>query len=156
MHIEHIRHFLRRNGAKPCHEGRVLRAWTQGLALDSGPVAAENYFPNALRAALPLLDAELAALLRIQSEHEGTDASSRLLQGKYAVMNFIPFNPVEGGVAGEAYCRPSLERCQALTLQLYRKGILAKLRQSAGQEIAGACGQLRARHAATAAFPAPS
>jgi 23S rRNA (adenine2503-C2)-methyltransferase len=33
-----------------------------------------------------------------------------------------------------------------MSLHLYRHGILAKLRQSAGQDIAGGCGQLRARH----------
>ena len=70
------------------------------------------------------------------------DAIVRLLKGKYAVMNFIPFNEVEG----EGFRRPSLERCEAMSLHLYRHGILAKLRQSAGQDIAGGCGQLRARH----------
>jgi len=70
------------------------------------------------------------------------DAIVRLLKGKYAVMNFIPFNDVEG----EGFRRPSLERCEAMSLHLYRHGILAKLRQSAGQDIAGGCGQLRARH----------
>ena len=70
------------------------------------------------------------------------DAIVRLLKGKYAVMNFIPFNDVEG----EGFRRPSRERCEAMSLHLYRHGILAKLRQSAGQDIAGGCGQLRARH----------
>jgi 23S rRNA (adenine2503-C2)-methyltransferase len=37
-----------------------------------------------------------------------------------------------------------------MSLHLYRHGILAKLRQSAGQDIAGACGQLRARGVAQA------
>jgi 23S rRNA (adenine2503-C2)-methyltransferase len=34
-----------------------------------------------------------------------------------------------------------------MSLYLYRHGILAKLRQSAGQDIEGGCGQLRARTA---------
>jgi 23S rRNA (adenine2503-C2)-methyltransferase len=38
-----------------------------------------------------------------------------------------------------------------MSLHLHRHGILAKLRQSAGQDIAGACGQLRARSIAHAA-----
>ncbi|MBL8478834.1 MAG: RNA methyltransferase [Sterolibacteriaceae bacterium] len=334
MQIEHLRQFLRHHGAKPCHEARVLRAWTQGRALDSGPIAAGDYFPAALRAALPLLDAELAALLRVRSEHQGSDGSSRLLlqlgdgqtvesvllpkdglcvssqvgcavgctfcmtgrdgllrqlgsaeivaqvvlarrrrkvakvvfmgmgepahnmdnvldaidllgteggighknlvfstvgdrrvferlpqgtvkpalalslhttraelrvrllpkaqaidpaelvelgeryaratgypiqyqwtllagindggdeldgivrllKGKYAVMNFIPWNEVDG----LAFSRPSWERAEAMSLHLYRHGVLAKLRQSAGQDIAGACGQLRARSVAAA------
>jgi 23S rRNA (adenine2503-C2)-methyltransferase len=65
----------------------------------------------------------------------------RLLAGKYAVMNLIPYNDIDGG----QFRRPSVERIAAMTRQLHRHGILAKLRQSAGQDIAGACGQLRAR-----------
>lgn len=66
---------------------------------------------------------------------------ARLLAGKYAVMNFIPFNAVDG----LAYRRPSAERIAAMMHTLKQHGILAKLRDSAGQEIEGACGQLRAR-----------
>lgn len=66
---------------------------------------------------------------------------AQLLSGKYAVMNFIPFNPVDG----LPYRRPSAERIAAMVLSLKQHGILAKIRDSAGQEIEGACGQLRAR-----------
>jgi 23S rRNA (adenine2503-C2)-methyltransferase len=64
-----------------------------------------------------------------------------LLAGKYAVMNFIPFNEVDG----LNYRRPSAERIAAMVNTLKQHGILAKIRNSAGQEIEGACGQLRAR-----------
>jgi 23S rRNA (adenine2503-C2)-methyltransferase len=64
-----------------------------------------------------------------------------LLAGKYAIMNFIPFNAVDG----LPYQRPSAERMAHMTGTLKQKGILARLRDSAGQEIEGACGQLRAR-----------
>ncbi|HEX5364077.1 MAG TPA: RNA methyltransferase [Gallionella sp.] len=64
-----------------------------------------------------------------------------LISGKYAVMNFIPFNEVDG----LAYRRPSPERIAAMVQRLKQHGILAKIRDSAGQEIEGACGQLRAR-----------
>ena len=65
----------------------------------------------------------------------------QLLTGKYAVMNFIPFNDVDG----LAYRRPTPERTVAMVNTLKKHGILAKIRDSAGQEIEGACGQLRAR-----------
>ncbi len=65
----------------------------------------------------------------------------RLLAGKYAVMNFIPFNEVDG----LDYRRPNPERIAAMVNALRQHGILAKVRDSAGQEIEGACGQLRAR-----------
>jgi 23S rRNA (adenine2503-C2)-methyltransferase len=333
MRIEQIRQILRRNGAKPCHEARILRAWTRALPLDHGPVAAEHFHPLPLRAAMPGLAAELAGLAWIRAEHAGADGSSRLLlqladgqtvesvllprdglcvssqvgcavgctfcmtgrggllrqlgsaeivaqvvlarrrrkvskvvfmgmgepahnidnvleaiellgtaggighkslvfstvgdrrvferlprervkpalavslhttrpdlrarllpkaqdidpaelvelgenyaratgypiqyqwtlldgvndtdaeldgivrmlKGKYAVMNLIPYNDTEND-GGPAFRRPSWERAEAMSLHLYRHGILAKLRQSAGQDIAGACGQLRARN----------
>ncbi len=66
---------------------------------------------------------------------------AQLLSGKYAVMNFIPFNAVDG----LGYRRPSSERIAAMVHTLKHRGILAKIRDSAGQEIEGACGQLRAR-----------
>ena len=65
----------------------------------------------------------------------------QLLSGKYAIMNFIPFNDVDG----LAYRRPSPERAEQMVQTLKRRGILAALRDSAGQEVEGACGQLRAR-----------
>jgi 23S rRNA (adenine2503-C2)-methyltransferase len=68
----------------------------------------------------------------------------RLLKGKYAVMNFIPYNDVDG----LDFRRPSWERAAAMSQHLHRHGILSKLRQSAGQDVAGACGQLRARSVA--------
>ncbi|HEY0721984.1 MAG TPA: RNA methyltransferase [Gammaproteobacteria bacterium] len=64
-----------------------------------------------------------------------------LLAGKYAMMNFIPFNSVDG----LSYRRPAPERAAHMVRHLHQHHILAKLRDSAGQEIDGACGQLRAR-----------
>jgi 23S rRNA (adenine2503-C2)-methyltransferase len=332
MRIESIRQRLRDLGAKPCHEERMLRAWTRALPLDAGSCPADQFYPLAVRDAFPAIATELAALARVRSEHAGTDGSSRLLvelgdgqtvesvllprdglcvstqvgcavgctfcmtgrdgllrqlgsaeivaqvvlgrlrrtvkkvvfmgmgepahnmdnvleaidllgtaadiahknlvfstvgdrrvfdrlprervkpalalslhttraelrekllpraphidpaelveladaycratgypvqyqwtllegindtdeeldgivrllKGKYAVMNFIPYNATEND-GGPAYRRPSWERAAAMSLHLYRHGILAKLRQSAGQDVDGGCGQLRAR-----------
>jgi 23S rRNA (adenine2503-C2)-methyltransferase len=66
---------------------------------------------------------------------------ARLLQDKYAMMNFIPFNAVDG----LNFQRPSNARTEAMVQMLKQHGILARIRDSAGQEIEGACGQLRAR-----------
>lgn len=332
MRIEQFRQRLYDHGAKPCHAERVLRAWLQARPLDSGPVPADQYFPLPVRAALPAIAADLAALTRLRSEHAGADDSMRLLvdlsdgqavesvllpkdgvcvstqvgcavgcvfcmtgqdgllrqldcmeivaqvvlartrrlvkrvvfmgmgepahnldnvlaaiellgtaggighknlvfstvgdrrvferlplgtvkpalalslhstdaalraqllpkapridpaelvelgetyaratgypiqyqwtlldgvndnaaeldglvhllKGKYAVMNFIPYN----AVGGLPFRRPATERAAAMSLHLYRHGILTKLRQSAGQDIDGGCGQLRARNGA--------
>ncbi len=65
----------------------------------------------------------------------------QLLAGKYAIMNFIPFNDVDG----LDYRRPSAERIAYIAGTLKQRGIICQLRDSAGQEVEGACGQLRAR-----------
>ncbi|MDP1634796.1 MAG: hypothetical protein Q8L69_08945, partial [Gallionellaceae bacterium] len=66
---------------------------------------------------------------------------AQLLSGKYAIMNFIPFNEVDG----LDFRRPAAERTAYMVGFLHQRGILARLRDSAGQEVEGACGQLRAR-----------
>jgi 23S rRNA (adenine2503-C2)-methyltransferase len=76
--------------------------------------------------------------------NDGDDELDRivaLLAGKYAVMNLIPYNPI----AGVDFKRPPRERAEAMARRLCQHGILTKLRQSAGQDIDGGCGQLRAR-----------
>lgn len=84
----------------------------------------------------------------IEGVNDGDDelaALVQLLAGRYAVMNFIPWNHVEG----LPYRRPSWERAAAMARHLHRHGVLAKLRRSAGQDVDGGCGQLRARRLAT-------
>ena len=70
----------------------------------------------------------------------------RLLHGKYAILNLIPYNSVPELPFG----RPSWEKAADLARRLHRRGILTKLRQSAGQDVEGGCGQLRARAEAPA------
>jgi 23S rRNA (adenine2503-C2)-methyltransferase len=65
----------------------------------------------------------------------------RLLAGKHAVLNLIPYNAVDG----LAWARPAEERSKAMARELNRRGILTKLRRSAGQDVQAGCGQLRAR-----------
>ena len=69
------------------------------------------------------------------------DRLGALLAGKYAMMNFIPFNPVEGS----PFRRPSPDRLFEIVSRLRRQRIIACLRDSAGQDVEGGCGQLRAR-----------
>lgn len=66
-------------GAKPVHVQRVLRHWTHALPFDQGRRQPEHWLPQRLRDALPALAAELAALVRLHSEHPGEDGSARLL-----------------------------------------------------------------------------
>jgi 23S rRNA (adenine2503-C2)-methyltransferase len=77
----------------------------------------------------------------INDSEEELDGIVALLKGKYALMNMIPYNSVDG----LEFKRPSWENAAAIARSLHRRGILTKLRHSAGQDVEGGCGQLRAR-----------
>lgn len=81
MRIEQLRLALRAHGAKPCHEERILRAWTAALPLESGARRhrPEDFLPLELRTALPSLSQDLQALARLSACHPGQDGSERLL-----------------------------------------------------------------------------
>ena len=62
----------------------------------------------------------------------------RLLHGVKFKVNLIPFNETPGG----PYQRPEWPSIDAFQQYLLDRGVLATLRISKGQDIAGACGQL--------------
>jgi 23S rRNA (adenine2503-C2)-methyltransferase len=65
----------------------------------------------------------------------------RLLRGRQAHVNLIPFNDVEG----LPYRRPTAEALAAFTAPLRAAGVSVKVRKRKGSEIDAACGQLRRR-----------
>ena len=77
----------------------------------------------------------------INDNKDEMDGILRLLKGKYAVMNLIPYNSLED----DEYQRPDGERIVQIVRYLHSRGVLTKVRNSAGQDIDGGCGQLRAR-----------
>ncbi len=66
---------------------------------------------------------------------------AELVAGRYAMVNFIAVNPIEGS----AFQRPRQEHIEDLITILRRRGTVATLRMSAAQDVQGGCGQLRAR-----------
>ena len=77
------------------------------------------------------------------------DGIVRLLKGKYALLNMIPYNTIPD----LAFRRPSWERARDIARSLHQRGVLTKLRDSAGQDVDGGCGQLRAREAKGRSIP---
>ena len=77
----------------------------------------------------------------VNDGHDELDGIVDLLKGKYAVLNMIPYNTIPD----LAFKRPSWDKARAIAADLHRRGVLTKLRDSAGQEVDGGCGQLRAR-----------
>jgi 23S rRNA (adenine2503-C2)-methyltransferase len=83
-------------------------------------------------------------LAGINDGDDELEGIARLLSGRLAMMNFIPYNAVDG----LPFARPSWERAARMANVLNRRGVLTRLRRSAGQQVDGGCGQLRARAAA--------
>jgi 23S rRNA (adenine2503-C2)-methyltransferase len=76
----------------------------------------------------------------------------RLLRGRKAHVNVIPFNDVEG----LPYRRPTTEALATFLAQLRQQGISVKVRKRKGADIDAACGQLRRNELLKAAPPEPS
>ena len=77
----------------------------------------------------------------VNDSFEEMDGILRLLKGKYALMNLIPYN----SLPDDPWSRPQREKIGELVHYLHRRGVLTKVRDSAGQDVDGGCGQLRAR-----------
>ena len=91
-------------------------------------------------------------LAGINDGDDEVDAVVALLAGKYALMNMIAYNRVDG----LDFARPPADRTTAIARALNQRGVLTKLRLSAGQDVDAGCGQLRARsHAKGAARHIP-
>jgi 23S rRNA (adenine2503-C2)-methyltransferase len=102
-------------------------------------VEAENYG----RASGYPVQYQWALLEGINDTDHEIEGIVQLLSGKYGVLNLIPFNAVDD----TPFCRPSRARCEEMARVLHQRGILTKLRDSAGQDVDGGCGQLRVRAA---------
>ena len=73
------------------------------------------------------------------------DGIVELLKGRYGVLNMIPYN----SVPALPYARPDWDKARDIARRLHQRGVLTKLRDSAGQDVDGGCGQLRARSPST-------
>jgi 23S rRNA (adenine2503-C2)-methyltransferase len=136
-------------------QGKVKPALAVSLHTTK-PELRERLLPRAPRIAIEDLVARSDAYARatgypiqyqwtlLEGVNDGDDEVEgivRLLSGRYGVLNLIPFNKADG----LDFNRPSWERAAEISRTLHRRGILAKLRQSAGQDVDAGCGQLRAR-----------
>lgn len=84
---------------------------------------------------------EWTLIAGVNDKPEQVRRLAELLRGRYAMVNFIAVNPVEG----TNFVRPEQSHIEDLITILRRAGIVATLRMSAAQDVEGGCGQLRAR-----------
>jgi 23S rRNA (adenine2503-C2)-methyltransferase len=102
-----------------------------------GPIleAADYYFEHTGRQ----VTYEYVLLRGINDTPEHAAELARLLAGRRAYVNLIPFNDVEG----LPYRRPADETLAAFVARLNQAGVVVKVRKRKGSEIDAACGQLR-------------
>lgn len=82
---------------------------------------------------------EYVLLRGLNDAHEHAVELGRLLKGRQAHVNLIPFNDVEG----LPYHRPTQEALTMFVERLRRDGVSVKVRKRKGADIDAACGQLR-------------
>ena len=66
-----------------------------------------------------------------------------LLRGLRAHVNLIPYNPAGPGLSGAIYQRPDRGGMEAFLAILRENGVVAHLRDTRGDDVNAACGQLR-------------
>ncbi len=97
--------------------------------------AADHYFESSGRK----LTFEYVLLSGINDQEEHATQLAALLQNRTALLNVIPYNPVEG----LPYTTPSNRSIQRFKQILEAAGIEIRFRQRKGDKINAACGQLR-------------
>lgn len=85
---------------------------------------------------------EYLAIKDTNDSIENAKSLVKLLHGFRAKVNLIPFNPHEGS----EFKRPEMNNLKIFADFLYKKGIVATIRYSKGQDISAACGQLHAKN----------
>jgi 23S rRNA (adenine2503-C2)-methyltransferase len=112
-----------------------LIAWADGYARQTG-------YP---------VQVQWALMDGVNDTPDEVEGIVRLMRGRHAMLNLIPMNAVDG----VPWRRPSAEHAAEMARTLNRRGILTRLRQSAGQDVDAGCGQLRSRVIPIQAAPAP-
>ena len=86
---------------------------------------------------------EYCLLAGVNDSDAHADLLAGLLDGFRAHVNLIPYNPIGPGLTGVAYQRPAAERVGRFLGLLRQAGVAAHVRQTRGDDVAAACGQLR-------------
>ncbi len=107
----------------------------QKIGIEAIMAAADEFYEISGRR----LTFEYVLLGGINDQPEHAHQLVRLLKSRHALLNVIPYNPVEG----LPYETPSLEAQQAFREVLDRNEIPIRFRHKKGDKINAACGQLR-------------
>jgi 23S rRNA (adenine2503-C2)-methyltransferase len=86
---------------------------------------------------------EYCMLGGVNDSDEQADLLANLMDGFRAHVNLIPYNPIGAGVSGTSYRRPGDERVDRFARRLRHRNVVVHIRQTRGDDVAAACGQLR-------------
>lgn len=108
--------------------------------LDEVMKACEDYFKATGRR----ITFEYALVKGVNDTPEDAEQMAKLLGHMNCHVNLIPVNPIKE----RDFVRPDRKEAEAFQNMLKRLGVNATIRRELGQDIDGACGQLRKRHEA--------
>jgi 23S rRNA (adenine2503-C2)-methyltransferase len=86
---------------------------------------------------------EYCLLAGVNDSDDHAGALAVLLDGFRAHVNVIPYNPIGVGVSGARYDRPERDRVIQFLTVLRDNGAVAHARETRGDDVSAACGQLR-------------
>ena len=101
--------------------------------------AARRYYDETGR----IVTIEYCMLAGVNDSDEQARLLASLLDGFRAHVNLIPYNPIGVGLTGVAYERPATDRVLCFLSILREARVVAHIRQTRGDDVAAACGQLR-------------
>jgi 23S rRNA (adenine2503-C2)-methyltransferase len=90
-----------------------------------------------------IVTVEYCLLAGVNDSNTQAHLLAALLAGFRAHVNLIPYNPIGAGLTGVAYARPADERVTHFLGILRNAGVVAHVRETRGDDVAAACGQLR-------------
>lgn len=90
-----------------------------------------------------ITNVEYCLLGGINDSEAQADELATCLGDFRAHVNLIPWNPIDGGAGGQAYRRPEPAQVRTFLGRLRERGVVAHIRETRGDDVAAACGQLR-------------
>ncbi len=111
------------------------RRWSVGEILD----AAQRFQARTGRP----VNVEYCMLAGVNDSDEQARLLADLLRGWRVHVNLIPYNAIGAGLSGTVYQRPAAERIERFTELLREANVVTHVRQTRGDDVAAACGQLR-------------
>ena len=95
-----------------------------------------------------VVNIEYCMLAGVNDSDEQAKLLAELMRGFRAHVNLIPYNWTGAGLSGRVYERPGRERVERFLELLRERKVVAHVRETRGDDVSAACGQLRRKEIA--------